>query len=122
MRLLQLIVLLLLTYPLSVYSAKTGVLYLWQISPVNVWESYGDENVQQKYEGITLNGKPAGKGSLSFPDGKSVTGEWKDGKEWNTKHFSNDGKLIKRYVKGKFMIGAGEKIDMVMFLDRKSVV
>ena len=122
MKLLQLIFifLLFLTYSMSVCWAESGVLYLWQISPVNVWEGYGDENVQQKYEGITLNGKPAGKGVLFFPDGRSVTGEWKDGKEWNTKHFSNDGKLIKRYIKGKYVIGAGEKIEMVMFLRKVS--
>ena len=109
-------ILILLNNNLSVYSAEIGILYLWQSSPINVWESYGDENVQQKYEGKTLNGKPSGKGKLTFPDGTSVTGEWKNGKEWNTKHFDNDGKLIKKYVKGKPIMGAGKKIEMIMFL------
>ena len=49
---------LLLTLPLSVNSAEPEVLYLWQISSGHVWESYGDENVQQKYKGVTSNGKP----------------------------------------------------------------
>ena len=33
------------------------------------------------------NGKPDGFGFMTYPyDGKSVMGEWKNGKEWNTKH------------------------------------
>jgi len=91
-----------LTLPLSVNSAEPEVLYLWQISSGQEWESYGDENVQQKYEGITSNGEPDGKGILSFPDGKRVTGEWKNGNEWNTDHFNNEGKLIGRTAKGKY--------------------
>ena len=70
------IFLLLLTSPLSVNSSEPEVLYLWQISSGHEWESYGNENIQQKYEGITSNGEPDGKGILSFPDGKRVTGEW----------------------------------------------
>ena len=36
-----------------------------------------------------------GLGVLIYPyGGKSVVGEWKDGKEWNTKHRNKDGKLI----------------------------
>ena len=122
MRLLQKIFIffLLLTLPLSVNSAEPEVLYLWQISSGHEWESYGDENVQQKYEGITSNGEPDGKGILSFPDGKRVTGEWKNGNEWNTDHFNNEGKLIGRTAKGKYIIGAGEKIKMVLFLRKVS--
>ena len=118
MRLLQKIFIsfLLLTLPLSVNSAEPEFLYLWQISSGHVWESYGDENVQQKYKGVISNGKPDGKGQLSYPDGKSVTGEWKDGKEWNTKHFDNAGKLIGKHIKGKYVIGTGRKIKMVLFL------
>jgi len=112
--------LLLLTSPLSVNSSEPEVLYLWQISSGHEWESYGDENVQQKYEGITSNGEPDGKGILSFPDGKRVTGEWKNGNEWNTDHFNNEGKLIGRTAKGKYIIGAGEKIKMVLFLRKVS--
>jgi len=112
--------LLLLTSPLSVNSTEPEVLYLWQISSGHEWESYGDENVQQKYEGITSNGEPDGKGILSFPDGKRVTGEWKNGNEWNTDHFNNEGKLIGRTAKGKYNIGAGEKLKMVLFLRKVS--
>ena len=111
---------LLLTSPLSVNSAEPEVLFLWQISSGHEWESYGDENVQQKYEGITSNGEPDGKGILSFPDGKRVTGEWKNGNEWNTDHFNNEGKLIGRTAKGKYIIGAGKKIKMVLFLRKVS--
>jgi len=104
MRHLQLIFifLLLLTLPMSVNSEETGVLYLWEISSSNVWESFGDETSHQKYKGMISNGKPHGKGSLSYPDGKSVTGEWRDGKEWNTKHYDKDGKVFGKSVNGEW--------------------
>ena len=42
-----------------------------------------------------------GLGVLTYPYGeKSVVGEWKNGKEWNTKHTKNDGTLIGR-LEGK---------------------
>ena len=43
-----------------------------------------------------------GLGVLIYPyGGKSVVGEWKDGKEWNTKHRNKDGKLIWNFVMEK---------------------
>jgi len=109
MRHLQLIFifLLLLTLPLSVNSEETGVLYLWEISSGNVWESFGDETSQQKYKGMISNGKPHGKGSLSYPDGKSVTGEWRDGKVWNTEHYDKDGKVLGKSVNGEWRLSWG---------------
>jgi len=38
----------------------------------------------------------------------------------NTDHFNNEGKLIGRTAKGKYIIGAGEKIKMVLFLRKVS--
>ena len=91
-----------MTLPLSVNSEETGVLYLWEISSGNGWESFGDETSQQKYKGMISNGKPHGKGSLSYLDGKSVTGEWRDGKEWNTEHYDKDGKVFGKSVNGEW--------------------
>ena len=46
-----------------------------------------------------------GLGVLTYPyGGKSVVGEWKNGKEWNTKHTNKDGKLIGGYKKGKLVV------------------
>ena len=118
MRLLRLIFFLLLLYnfPLSVHSLESQVLFLWQKSSVNTWESYGDERFQKKYTGIILNGIPSGNGILSFPDGKSVTGEWKDGKEWNTNQLNSNGKLIERYVKGEHIKSVKDKIEVTLYL------
>jgi len=46
-----------------------------------------------------------GLGVLIYPyDGKSIIGEWKNGKEWNTKHTKKDGTLIGNYVSGKYFL------------------
>ena len=46
-----------LNSPLFVSSEEKGVLYLWEVSSGQVWENFGDEDLQQKFEGIISNGK-----------------------------------------------------------------
>ena len=49
-----------------------------------------------------------GLGVLIYPYGeKSVVGEWKDGKECNTKHTKKDGTLIGKYENGKWIVSWG---------------
>ena len=82
-----------MTSPL--FGQETGVLYQYESSSGIQWKTFGNEKVQPKYEGEIKNGKMDGLGVLIYPyGGKSVVGEWKDGKEWNTKHRNKDGKLI----------------------------
>ena len=77
--------LLLLTSPL--FGQETGVLYQYETSSGLVWKTFGDGKVQPKYKGEIKIGKMNGFGVLIYPYGeKSVVGEWKEGKEWNTKH------------------------------------
>ena len=91
--LIMLISILLLSSPL--FGQETGVLYQYESSSGIQWKTFGNEKVQPKYEGEIKNGKMDGFGVLIYPyGGKSVVGEWKDGKEWNTKHRNKDGKLI----------------------------
>jgi len=91
--LLILLSILLLSFPL--FGQETGVLYQYESSSGIQWKTFGNEKVQPKYEGEIKNGKMDGLGVLIYPyGGKSVVGEWKDGKEWNTKHRNKDGKLI----------------------------
>jgi len=48
------------------------------------------------------NGKPNGLGVLIYPyNGKSIVGEWKNGKEWKTKHRTKNGSLILKFEMGK---------------------
>ena len=47
---------------------------------------------------------PNGFGVLTYPYGeKSVVGEWKDGKEWNTKHTKKDGTLLGKFENGEWI-------------------
>lgn len=65
----------------------TEFLYQYETSTGIKWKTFGNEKVQPKYEGEIKNGKMDGLGVLTYPYGeKSVVGEWKEGKEWNTKH------------------------------------
>ena len=104
--LLILISLLLLSSP--VIGQETGVLYLYESSSGFVLKSFGDGKVQPKYKGEITNGKPDGFGVMTYPYGeKSVVGEWKNGKEWNTKHTKKDGTLIGKFENGEWIVSWG---------------
>ena len=91
---------LLLSSPVN--GEETGVLYLYESSSGLVLKSFGDGKVQPKYKGEITNGKPDGFGIMTYPYGeKSVVGEWKNGKEWNTKHTKKDGAIIGKFENGE---------------------
>ena len=93
-------ILLLLTSPL--FGQETGVLYQYETSSGFVWKTFGDGKVQPKYKGEIKNGKMDGLGVLIYPySGESIVGEWKNGKEWNTKHRDKDGTFIGKWVNRK---------------------
>jgi len=97
--LLILISFLLLSSPL--FGQETGVLYQYETSSGFVLKSFGDGKVQPKYKGEITNGNPNGFGVLIYPYvGKSVVGEWKNGKEWNTKHNKKDGTILGKFENG----------------------
>ena len=107
--LLILLSFLLLSSPLFSQSKETGVLFQYKTSSGFVWKTFGKGEVQPKYKGEISNGTPEGLGVLSYPftDGKRVEGEWKDGKEWNTEHYKKDGKVIGKWVNGKWILKWG---------------
>ena len=87
---------------------ETGVLYQYETSSGLVWKTFGNEKLQPKYEGEITNGKPDGFGFMTYPyDGKSVMGEWKNGKEWNTKHTKKDGTFIGKFENGEWVVSWG---------------
>ena len=105
--LLILLSFLLLSSP--VIGQETGVLYQYETSTGIKWKTFGNEKVQPKYEGEIKNGDMwfilHGLGVITFPyDGKSIVGEWKNGKEWNTKHRNKDGTLLGKYENGKWIV------------------
>ena len=96
-----LIILPILLLSSTLFGQETGVLYLYESPSGFVLKSFGEGKVQPKYEGEIINGKPNGFGVLTYPyGGKSIVGEWKNGKEWNTKHTKKDGTLIGRFENG----------------------
>ena len=91
-----------------VIGQETGVLYLYESSSGVVLKSFGNEKVQPKYEGEIIIGKPDGFGVLTYPyNEKSVVGEWKNGKEWNTKHTKKDGTFIGKFENGEWIVSWG---------------
>ena len=108
--LILLISILLLSSPL--FGQETGVLYQHESSSGIKWKTFGNGKVQPKYEGEIKNGDMwfilHGLGVITFPfDGKSIIGEWKNGKEWNTKHKNKDGKIIGKFEDGEWILKWG---------------
>jgi len=107
--LIFLLSILLFSSPLFGQSKETGVLYQYKTSSGFVWKTFGKAKVQPKYEGEVSRKTPEGFGVLSYPftDGKSVVGEWKDGKEWNTEHYSKEGIVLGKWENGKWILKWG---------------
>ena len=82
-------------------SKETNALFQWKTSSGYVWINFGDAESQPKYEGERKNGNPDGLGMLYYPDSQRVDGRWKDGKNWNSKHYNKDGKVIGKWVNGE---------------------
>ena len=81
-------------------SKETNALFQWKTSSGYDWINFGDAESQPKYEGERKKGNPDGLGMLYYPDGQRVEGQWKDGKNWNAKHYNKDGKVIGKWVNG----------------------
>ena len=93
---------LLLSSPLFGDNHKGETLYLWKTSSSVQWYRFGDKYTRPQYKGEVENGKPNGLGVLIYPyNGKSIVGEWKNGKEWKTKHRTKNGSLILKFEMGK---------------------
>ena len=99
------IILSLLLISSSMFGQETGVLYQHETASGFVWKTFGDVKVQPKYKGEIVNGKMHGFGFTKYPsDGKSVIGEWNNGKEWNTKHIKNDGTNLGNFENGDWIV------------------
>ena len=97
-----LIILSLLLHSSPLFGQETGVLYGWGTPSGFHWKSFGDADIQAKYNGEIKDGKPDGFGNLFYPTtrGKKVTGEWKDGEQLNTNHYNKVGDIIGQWLNG----------------------
>jgi len=103
-----LIILSILLLSSPVIGQETGVLYQYETSSGFQWKTFGDGKVQPKYNGEIKNGIMDGLGVLTYPyDEKNIVGEWKEGKEWNTKHTKKDGTLLGKFENGEWKISWG---------------
>ena len=106
MKHLLIIILSILLLSSPVIGDEPVVLYQFETSTGLVWKTFGDGKVQPKYTGEIKNGEMDGLGVLIYPyDDKSILGEWKNGKEWNTKHNKKDGTLIGKFENGEKIWG-----------------
>ena len=93
---------LLLSSPLFGDNHKGETLYLWETSSGVQWNRFGTKYTRPQYKGEVENGKPNRLGVLIYPyNGKIIVGEWKNGKEWKTKHRTKNGSSILKFEMGK---------------------
>ena len=93
----------------NLFSQETGVLFRYESSSDFVWKRIGNEKIQPTYQGEIENGNPHGFGFVTYPfEDKNILGEWKKGKEWNTKHTKNNGTLIGKFENGEWELIFGE--------------
>ena len=92
--LIIIISILLFSYLLVSCQKEDDVLYRWDDDKKGFeWKTFGDDNIQPKYRGEILDGKPNGLGTLTLPNGENYVGEWKDGERHGQgTHLSPDGK------------------------------
>jgi len=56
----------------------------------------------RKYMGEWKEGKMEGQGTFTSPDGRTGVGEFKEDQPWNTTEFNKEGKIVGKYVNGKY--------------------
>ena len=118
--------LLLLSSPVFGDNHKGETLYGWGKCCDYVWKGFGEKDTNpkykgevenevpngigflispngSKYEGEWKNGEKNGQGTHTYPDGSKYEGEYKDDWELNGTQYDKDGKIISKYVNGKWI-------------------
>ena len=115
---------LLISSPVIGDNNKGETLYKLFTSSGVVWKGIGDKNIHHVYKGDVVNGVPNGVGNLTSPNGSKYIGKFKDGefhgqgtftfpdgrkfsgeflyhKLWEITYYDKDGKIIRKWSKGK---------------------
>ena len=79
-----------------------GVLFFINRNRIVGWYEDGDEKKDGKYVGEIENRKPNGQGTHTYSNGEKYVGKWKGGSPWIGTKFNINGKILGKWVNGKF--------------------
>ena len=81
---------------------QKGVLFFINRNRILGWYEDGDEKKDGKYVGEIENRKPNGQGTHTYSNGEIYVGKWKGGSPWIGTKYNKNGKILGKWVKGKF--------------------
>jgi len=81
---------------------QNGVLFFINRDRTVGWYEDGDEKKDGKYVGEIENRKPNGQGTHTYSNGEIYVGKWKGGSPWIGTKYNKNGKILGKWVNGKF--------------------
>ena len=81
---------------------QNGVLFFINRNRIVGWYEDGDEEKDGKYVGEIESGKPNGQGTHTYSNGEIYVGKWKGGSRWIGAKYKKNGKILGKWVNGKF--------------------
>ena len=81
---------------------RKGVLFFINRNRIVGWYEDGDEEKDGKYVGEMENRKPNGQGTHTYSNGEIYVGKWKGGSPWIGTKYNKNGKILGKWVNGKF--------------------
>ena len=81
---------------------QKGVLFFINRDRIVGWYEDGDEKKDGKYVGEIENRKPNGQGTHTYSNGEIYVGKWKGGSPWIGTKYNKNGKILGKWVNGKF--------------------
>ena len=81
---------------------RKGVLFFINRNRIVGWYEDGDEEKDGKYVGEIEYRKPNGQGTHTYSNGEIYVGKWKGGSPWIGTKYNKNGKILGKWVNGKF--------------------
>ncbi len=81
---------------------QKGVLFFINRNMMVGWYEDGDEKKDGKYVGEIENREPNGQGTHTYSNGEIYVGKWKGGSPWIGTKYNKNGKILGKWVNGKF--------------------